>query len=564
MDRYDELATLGRGGSGRAILARRKSDNHQVVVKEVRLTRLSSKDREAAMREVSVLSSLKHPYIVEYFESFQDRGCLYIVMGYAEGGDLASRIRAQTSPFVEAEVLHDFIELALALRYVHSRKILHRDLKGQNVFLTGDGTVKLGDFGIARVLETTFQSCRTKLGTPYYLPPEICQGRNYNTKADIWGLGCVLYELCTGKHPFEGRGLEELMRAIIAGRVAPIGGNYSLDLKSLVDKMLTKDPVRRPSMNQILEIPFIRQRLSLFLDAPQAPRQRLLAVSDIKQQAAAARRRREDPKPDSIPGRSVDGTNAPAPERLLGPQIYELAGAKPSESVAATEPSEKVTEPDGVSQNPRRRRRDAQQMNADVREQPQANRATVVNMDELIAEAEREQQEKFARRRRQPDVSPLWEQRERLKKMNLSEVKAFMRRQKQTHKPNPDGIDMDELIADAELEQSQNQSKSGTERPDRAPQRPLLTGPKGTEQFAASQQQPEPSLRGRLLDSNALNASMAYRAETIRAFLEQAIGLEKLIALRHGDPQEASRGCAPGVVELAEELLDLEQTIDAM
>jgi NIMA (never in mitosis gene a)-related kinase len=447
MDKYEELETLGRGGSGRAILARRQSDDHRVVLKEVRLTLLKSKDRECAIRESSILSSLRHPYIVDYIESFQERGCLYIVMGYAEGGDLASRIRSRTSPFSEAEVLHYFIELALALRYVHGRKILHRDLKCENVFLTGDGTVKLGDFGIAKGLETTFQCCTTKLGTPFYLPPEICQGRSYNTKVDVWGLGCVLYELCTGTRPFDGLGLEGLMRAIIAGRVAPIDGDYSPDLKSLVDKMLTKDPVKRPSINQILDIPFIRQRLSAF---GEAPRKRLLTAK---------------------------------PERLLRPQ--------------------RDAKPDRMSQK---------------------QRGNAIDMDILIAEAEREQQQSTDK----PDCSAQWEQRERIKRMNLSEVKAFMRSQK--HKTNSD---MDELIAQAEREQSHDLSESVME-------------------FASQKQ---------LLDNNV---SICYQAETIRAFLERAIGVDKLTELGQGDAREALRGYDPNVVELAEQLIELDQKIEVM
>ena len=212
MQNYEQIKTLGQGGYGKAILARRKSDRKQFVIKEVRLTTLSPKDREDAIKEARVLASLRHPYIVEYTESFQERGCLFIVMGYADGGDLAKKIESRGGRlFSEEEVLHDFIELALAIKYIHDRKICHRDLKGQNIFLMKDGTVKLGDFGIARVLEHTFQLCKTQIGTPFYLSPEICQGRNYNMKTDIWSLGCILYELCTLKHAFQAGNMNQLL-----------------------------------------------------------------------------------------------------------------------------------------------------------------------------------------------------------------------------------------------------------------------------------------------------------------------------------------------------------------
>jgi NIMA (never in mitosis gene a)-related kinase len=299
MENYETIRTLGQGGFGKALLARRKSDQVEVVVKEVRLTALSPKDRDDALREVKVLSSLKHPYIVEYFESFQARGCLYIVMAYADGGDLAGKIQKQgTKRLPESEVLHYFVELALAIKYIHDRKILHRDLKGENVFLTKDGTVKLGDFGIARVLDHTFQVCRTQIGTPYYLSPEICEGRPYNAKTDIWSLGCILYELCTLKHAFDAGGVNQLLRQIIAGRVSPIPAEYSQDVRGLIDRMLTKDPAKRPSINQVLEVPFIKQRLPDFdgnLPPPEPEKvKRLLAVPDSDgARDAKAREKRE-------------------------------------------------------------------------------------------------------------------------------------------------------------------------------------------------------------------------------------------------------------------------------
>ena len=161
MNRYEEIRLLGEGSYGKAILSKRKQDNKYVVIKEIRMANLSKDDRDAALNEANLLSSLNYPYIIKYEESFQERGCFYIVMEYANGGDLAAKIRDRKTHFTENEVLHTFIQIALAIKYIHDRKILHRDLKAQNIFLMKDGTVKLGDFGIARVLENTFQLCHT-------------------------------------------------------------------------------------------------------------------------------------------------------------------------------------------------------------------------------------------------------------------------------------------------------------------------------------------------------------------------------------------------------------------
>lgn len=130
-----------------------------------------------------------------------------IIMEYADGGDLNGMIKkfSQENKKIEEDTIwHWFIQILLAIKYVHSKKILHRDIKSQNIFLTKTGNVKLGDFGISKVLENTMDYAKTSLGTPYFLSPEICSGNKYNFKTDIWMIGCVLYELTCLKKPFEG------------------------------------------------------------------------------------------------------------------------------------------------------------------------------------------------------------------------------------------------------------------------------------------------------------------------------------------------------------------------
>jgi len=266
MNNYEQIRCLGEGGYGKAILFRRKSDNSHVVIKEIKFSSLNAKDKQDALNEVAVLSALKHPNIVEYIESFQERGCLFIVMEFADGGDLSQKIEKQgTRLFREDEILDIFIQMALAIKYIHDRKVLHRDLKSQNIFLTKQGKVKLGDFGIARVLDNTMQLCKTQIGTPYYLSPEICEGKQYNTKTDVWSLGCILYELCTLKHAFDARNMNALLMNIVRGKYTPIPNIYSSELNSLVSSMLIKDPKMRPHINSILSLPIIRTRLAKFL-----------------------------------------------------------------------------------------------------------------------------------------------------------------------------------------------------------------------------------------------------------------------------------------------------------
>lgn len=134
------------------------------------------------------------------------------------GGDLAQKIsdlqtRNKGKPevardyFSEEQILHWFTQICLALKHCHDRKIMHRDIKALNVFLTSNDIVKLGDFGIARVMASTSEMAATVVGTPYYLSPEIVQNNTYDNKSDVWSIGVLLYELCALRPPFNGQNI---------------------------------------------------------------------------------------------------------------------------------------------------------------------------------------------------------------------------------------------------------------------------------------------------------------------------------------------------------------------
>ena len=156
--------------------------------------------------------------------------------------------------FTESQILDWFTQICLAMKHVHDRKILHRDLKNQNIFLTKDNTIKLGDFGIARILSNTREKAKTMVGTPYYLSPEIIENKPYNFSSDMWSLGVVLYELCTLKPPFNAENLKYLALKIVKGIYNPIPAQYSKDLRRLIEVLLKKDVNSRPTVNEILSI----------------------------------------------------------------------------------------------------------------------------------------------------------------------------------------------------------------------------------------------------------------------------------------------------------------------
>ncbi|KYO34354.1 serine/threonine-protein kinase Nek3-like [Alligator mississippiensis] len=201
MDEYTVLKVLGEGSFGRALLVCDKTSSQKYAMKEIRLPK-SPSDVENSRKEAILLAKMKHPNIVAYKESFEADGHLYIVMEYCDDGDLMQKIKHQRGkPFPQDTILGWFVQLCLGVKHIHDKCVLHRDIKSKNIFLTQNGKVKLGDFGSARLLKNATAYACTYVGTPYYVPPEIWENMPYNNKSDIWSLGCVLYELCTLKHP---------------------------------------------------------------------------------------------------------------------------------------------------------------------------------------------------------------------------------------------------------------------------------------------------------------------------------------------------------------------------
>eukprot|EP01006_Ploeotia_vitrea_P007341 TRINITY_DN16755_c0_g1_i1.p1 TRINITY_DN16755_c0_g1~~TRINITY_DN16755_c0_g1_i1.p1 ORF type:complete len:604 (+),score=30.10 TRINITY_DN16755_c0_g1_i1:85-1896(+) len=264
MEKYTKIRNLGKGNMGVVQLVKSEADKKVYVMKLIYLSKMGKKERTASLNEAKVLSSLRHPNVINYVDSFLDRKTehLCIVMEHAEGGDLSAKIKHQRGQFFPEDQIMDWlIQIALALQYCHQKRILHRDIKTQNIFLTQSGVCKIGDFGISRVLQNTFDCAHTFVGTPYYLSPELVQERPYNTQSDVWALGVVLYELMALRHPFNATDMKGLMQRILRVQYDPPPSFYSADLRSLVTKLLVKDPSKRLRVDQILQLPFIKTRI---------------------------------------------------------------------------------------------------------------------------------------------------------------------------------------------------------------------------------------------------------------------------------------------------------------
>lgn len=266
---YKIIEFLGEGSFGKAYLAQCDNDNNKYVIKQIPLEGMSDEEKRETFNEAIILKKLDHPNIIKFKEVFLQRKpkpALNIVTEYADGGDLNKKIEKQKKvPFAEAQILDYITQICLALQHIHKKKIIHRDLKSGNIFLMKSGIVKLGDFGIAKGLQSTWEKAKTLVGTPYFLAPEIITNKPYDAKCDIWALGVLLYELMTFRMPFNAVSLPLLSIKINRGVYKPPPSSYSSEIRDLLKKCLTVNPDQRPSIDDILKLPVIKNRINNFL-----------------------------------------------------------------------------------------------------------------------------------------------------------------------------------------------------------------------------------------------------------------------------------------------------------
>ena len=257
MNKYEVICQIGSGSYGRVYKIIRKSDGKELIWKEMRLEGIPQDGRKLIENEISILRELDHPNIVKQYETFTDdlNSKLYIVMEYCEKGDLDKLIlqNKNNNKFVDEDLIWDILVQTLnALKYIHNeKKILHRDIKPSNIFLDKYYKIKLGDFGLSRKYYTGYAN--TILGTPLYMAPEMLEKKQYNVEADIWALGCSIYELTNYVVPFEAPNMDILLNIIRSGPPKRINFIYSEHLWNIVSNMLIADYRKRPSASELLE-----------------------------------------------------------------------------------------------------------------------------------------------------------------------------------------------------------------------------------------------------------------------------------------------------------------------
>ncbi|XP_040460070.1 serine/threonine-protein kinase 36 [Falco naumanni] len=263
MEKYHILEVIGEGSFGRVYKGRRKHSAQVVALKFIPKVGRSEKEMKNLQREIEIMRGLYHPNIIQMLDSFETDKEVVVVTDYAEGE--LFQILEDDGSLPEDQVQTIAAQLVSALYYLHSHRILHRDMKPQNILLGKDGVVKLCDFGFARAMSIHTMVLTSIKGTPLYMSPELVEERPYDHTADLWSVGCILYELFVGTPPFYTSSIFQLVSIIVKDPIKWPAA-ISPDFKSFLQGLLMKDPRQRLSWPELLSHPFIAGRVTVIDD----------------------------------------------------------------------------------------------------------------------------------------------------------------------------------------------------------------------------------------------------------------------------------------------------------
>lgn len=246
-DDFEPLKVLGQGTYGKVLLVRERSSGRLYAQKQLKKASMIVEEKKIQMTktEKEILESVRHPYIVKLFYALQDQSKLYLILEYAQGGELFHHLNNQAM-LSEDTVSFYAAEIILALNHLHRNVgVVYRDLKPENCLLDADGHLVLTDFGLSKVATDDSGRCRTFLGTPEFMAPEILKGDPYDYAVDWWSLGAVCYNLLTGSPPFPGNNHTMILKKIQKAKRPDFPFFLSADAQDILTRLLRKEPRRR-------------------------------------------------------------------------------------------------------------------------------------------------------------------------------------------------------------------------------------------------------------------------------------------------------------------------------
>lgn len=244
--KYRLLKTIGKGNFAKVKLAKHIPTGKEVAIKIIDKTQLSPGSLQKLFREVRIMKTLDHPNIVKLFQVIETEKTLYLVMEYASGGEVFDYLVLH-GRMKEKEARAKFRQIVSAVQYCHQKKIIHRDLKAENLLLDSEMNIKIADFGFSNEF-IPGNKLDTFCGSPPYAAPELFQGKKYDgPEVDVWSLGVILYTLVSGSLPFDGSTLRELRERVLRGKYR-IPFYMSTDCENLLKKFLVLNPARRASL----------------------------------------------------------------------------------------------------------------------------------------------------------------------------------------------------------------------------------------------------------------------------------------------------------------------------
>ena len=255
MDDFQLLSVIGRGLYGKVSLAKKKDTGELFAIKSIPKRRLLQSNKvHTVINERNVLCSVSHPFIVSLRYAFQSDSKFYLVLDYVSGGELFCRMQAHKRGLPVEEVRFYVAEIALALSHVHSKGVIYRDLKPENVLLDSEGHVRLTDFGLSKNLHSEGLTS-TFCGTNEYLAPEVVRGDAYGVAIDWWTLGVLMFEMLYGKTPFFCANKGQMFKRVLSMDVA-FPWSIDEDAESLIRGLLNKDPTKRFGIQQVMRHKF--------------------------------------------------------------------------------------------------------------------------------------------------------------------------------------------------------------------------------------------------------------------------------------------------------------------